>query len=110
MRIKFGKINDYSKNRKLDYFKWHFAETDDIPKYIKEMCEESEYVNDSDNSGDDTYYYVVGHEGEFRFFKIRHSWYWHNFGQENSNLENEFEFSEITKEEVDKDYTIPPLV
>ena len=108
---KIGKINNYSPG-KFNFFRWHFNPSWEraVIEHVKDWAMAHEYVYDADQCGDGNYFYVVGNEGVFTFFKVSHSWYWEDEDGDRY-LENTFDCEETTREEIEKaGYPIPPLV
>lgn len=101
--MKIGLINLYSKYPKLNYFKWHFnvpLNVDNLLENVLEYSKDKEYVWDCDQGGNSDYYYVVGNEGEFRFFHVKHSWGWDSDSDEDRDLYNEFDIKEVSRVDV----------
>jgi len=95
------KVADLSVNPR--YFKWDFIKEDfNVENYIKRK----EYVYDADSCGNETNFWVVVKEGTPRFYRSYHEWYWNNYGQEDSELINEFEIEEVTQETLNGDAKI----
>lgn len=95
--MKIGKLESYE-------FVWDFMPQDwgtvDLVRDVEEYCREAEYVHDCDGGGDFVHWYVVGAEGVFRFFRVFHSYGWRNWDSDDRNLYNEFECSEVQREDV----------
>lgn len=92
------------------YFRWVWVDDGAPAAVLKKFYEDKETVHDADNSGDSKTYWVVGDEGSFKFFVVRHSWEWEHYGEENSNLANEIEIGEITEAEARKTVKKWPVV
>jgi len=72
------------------------ATTKDAMKWIREDLE----VYDCDNSGDTTEYFAVkNNDGTYEYFVVKHSWWWEDWFTENRHVQNEYEFTKVTKEE-----------
>lgn len=89
------KIASLSKYHK--FFRWDFVDDEtNIIEYIEQLL----WLYDSDNCGDHTEFWVVSHNGETKFYKSQHTWWWHNYGEEDSRLENEFTITEIERKDI----------
>lgn len=82
------------------YFKWEFvSEPFDFKKWVKEKS----WVYDFDQCGDEVSFWVTMKEGEPTFYRVRHDWYWHNYGLEDSEAMNDFEIRIVQKDALDKE-------
>lgn len=82
-----------------EYFKWDFIKKSNfcIDSYITGK----ETLYDADCCGDEVVYWVVVTDGDPIFYRCYHSWWWHNYGLDNSELRNEFGVIEIDKDNLD---------
>lgn len=93
--LKVAELSTWSK-----YFRWEFPKfTNWIPD-IEAWIKDREYVHDCDNCGDETSYFVVMENGEAKFYKLYHNWYWDGYGTGESQLINDFEFTECSRDEI----------
>jgi hypothetical protein len=81
------------------YFKWKFIEGTEfnVENYIKKK----EWVHDSDSfDNNNTTFWVLVIDGVSKFYKSEHTWEWHNYGEQDAHVINEFDIKEITKVEL----------
>ena len=57
------------------------------------------WVGDTDSSGDETEHFAIKLADEYRYFVVRHEWYWSDWDSVNRHVANTFKFKEVTKEE-----------
>ena len=88
--MKVAKLSVYH-----EYFKWKFIVGPDFN--VENFIKNKERVHDADSCGDCISFWVVVTDGEPKFYRSEHSWYWHNYGQEDSELINEFDIAEVPK-------------
>ena len=81
------------------YFKWKFIKEPNKFNFENWVKDEL-FVYDSDNSGDDTSYWVVSNDGEHKFYKVYHEWYWTTDSEGFNVVENNFEIKEVNKNDV----------
>jgi len=83
------------------YFKWNFVDQENlnIENYIKKK----EYLYDANSCGDETNYWVVVKEGNPRFYRSEHDWYWHNYDEEDAYLVNEFDIQEVDRQDLNEE-------
>ena len=89
--VKIAKINTRYLRWKWVNFKVndqkHFTDWI-ISEYWRYDCDTSRYLK---------YVFAVGENGEFKYYYVTHEFYWHNYGQEDSRVENDFDIKEITE-------------
>jgi hypothetical protein len=93
-RFKIGNLNRTP-------FQWEWIEKKAINhlKALHYYCDDNLRLYDSDNDGEETLYIAVGLDGEFKFFKVKHGWEWLLPKDEESFLQNFFEYQEVDKAE-----------
>ena len=87
--IRVGKLSTSPK-----YFRWEFVKDPDkfsVGQWIKDR----QWVWDSDNCGEETTFWAVVRGSKPHFYKVTHSWHWHDYGGEEAELVNEFEITEV---------------
>lgn len=92
------------------YFRWEWINNGEPAAVLTNFYNDNYHVYDADSCGSRTSYWVVGNDGRFNFFVVRHSWAWENYGEENSNLVNEIEIKEITEADARKTVNKWPVV
>lgn len=92
--MKFGEL---SAGR---YFKWIWAPPNK-PFSLEQYIKDRDTVYDADDCGDSITFWVIQTYNTVRYFRSAHSW-WIDL-DDGWNLENEFTFEEVTKDDLPPD-------
>lgn len=95
--VRLAKLSVYP-----EYFRWTFLKPEfDKAAWVKTWIEKREMVYDTDDGGEEISYWVVIINGVAEFYKLQHIWGWTSSNRDRE-LENHFEFTEVTREDLDK--------
>ena len=92
--LKVANLSVYPK-----YFKWKFISNPDKFNFEKWVMNKEE-IHDCDNSGYRISYWTVCNNGEYKFYRVYHEWYWTNEGGYYDFVNNYFEVRETYKGDI----------
>ena len=95
--IRLAKLSTHHK-----YFKWIFigAQVGGALPWIRDRL----WVYDTDNCGSHVDVWAVI-EDKPRFYRIEHSWYWHDYGGKEAEVLNEYEVTEVDRASLESDHS-----